>query len=237
IYYRRIQWSGTTASWADSSSQQLTNWGSAPEYYDFDDATSTLPLAPEGSSCSYSIELYRDGSRLQMATIRNGYLWTCQYVGLSGTGGSYSGTDTGAAVDRSGIQWWQLQLNSSGTPLTYVRSGMVYDSASSNPWWYYMPSLAVNWQNQAVLGFSGSSANNYIGAFYTWVMGNGATLGSNVVLTNGSSCAAIWWGDYSFTTVDPMDNQTIWTIQGFASNEGGPPYCWSDWIASVKPGP
>ena len=93
-----------------------------------------------------------------MAVIRNGYLWTCQHAGLDNANGTY--TNSGSTVNRSGIQWWKFQLNSTGTPPTYSASGMVYDSATSNPWWYYMPSLAVNSNNVILVGFSGSNPNN-----------------------------------------------------------------------------
>ena len=79
-----------------------------------------------------------------MAVIKNSALWTCHHVGLDNTQGSYDGNESGSTVDRSGLQWWKLQLNATGTPLTYSDSGMVYDNASSNPYWYYYPSLAVN---------------------------------------------------------------------------------------------
>jgi hypothetical protein len=235
IYYRRIQWSSGTNLWVDSSWQPLSASG-APEYYDFDDWTSSTPNAPEGSGCSTGLGFQWDGGRLHMAMIRNNILWTCQQVGLNGTSGSYNGNDTGSAVDRSGIQWWQLQCNSSGTPLTYTRSGIVYDNSTSNPWWYYFPSLAINWQNDVVLGFSGSSAVNDVTALYTWMMSNGTKLGSNITIEAGSACGLNRMGDYSFTTVDPVDNQTIWTIQEYATSEGSGRN-WSDWIIAIQPGP
>ena len=173
-----------------------------------------------------------------MAIIRNGYLWTCQHVGLNSADGTYSGDQTGSSVNRSGIQWWKLQLNSTGTPLTYSASGIVYDRATSNPWWYYMPSLAVNWQNAMPLGFSGSSTTNYISAFRAGRTADGTLLGNPIVIQMGTAYYTndVRWGDYSYTTVDPADNQTFWTIQSFATNNFPAPG-WSDWLMSVKPGP
>ena len=42
------------------------------------------------------------------------------------------------------------------------------------------------------------------------------------------------WGDYSFTMVDPVDDETIWSVQGLGYNTGW--YQWSDRIVSAKPG-
>jgi hypothetical protein len=79
-----------------------------------------------------------------MATIRNGFLWTCQTVGLSGTNGTYVGEASGTNVDRSAIQWFKLQINPDGSGLSMNDHGRVHDSAGTNAWWYYFPSLAVN---------------------------------------------------------------------------------------------
>jgi len=40
----------------------------------------------------------------------------------------------------------------------------------------YFPSLMVNCAGDMVMGFSGSSATNYISAYYTWRLNNGPTL-------------------------------------------------------------
>ncbi len=138
-------------------------------------------------------------------------------------------------MNRSGIQWWKFQLHSTGTPLTYSASGVVFDSAASSPCWYYTPSLAVNWQNEMLLGFSGSSSNTYISAYYVGRMADGTMLGPPVLIRAGATAGGNPWGDYSFATVDPIDNQTFWTVQGFASSVS--PYPWADWVVSVRPGP
>ncbi len=61
--------------------------------------------------------------------IPNNLLWVCQRVGLAGTAGTYTGDQTGSIVDRSAIQWLELQLNSTGTPLTHIGHGRIYDVA------------------------------------------------------------------------------------------------------------
>jgi len=77
-----------------------------------------------------------------MVVIRDGYLWTCHHVGLSGANGAYSGDQTGTSVDRSAAQWLNFQVGSTG--LTFNAYEWVFDCAATNAFWYYMPSLMVN---------------------------------------------------------------------------------------------
>ena len=67
---------------------------------------------------SPAIRLNQTGSRLMMAVIRDGALWTCHHVGLSGTNGSYSGNATGTNVDRSAVQWLKLTTDTNGNFLS-----------------------------------------------------------------------------------------------------------------------
>ncbi len=203
-------------------------------FFDFDSNAGNAPGAPQLGG-SFTISLGRTGSRLQPPFIRNGFLWTCQHVGLDNTNGSYGGGGAGSTVDRSGIQWWKFQSSSTGNPLSYTASGLLYDNRTSNPWWYYMPSLAVNSNNVILVGFSGSSPNNYISALYSGVRADGTTILPPIVTQSGNAYFTGSWGDYSFTTVDPTNNRTLWTIQVFANNVS--PYPWGDWIVSALPSP
>ena len=231
IWYRRIQWDQVpSAAWAGDW-QALSVNGETP-YFDFDnDPTGTYGAPQLGGTLR--VNFGRQGSRLHMAVIRNGYLWTCQHVGLDNPGGTYSGS----TVDRSGIQWWRLQVFSTG--LTDAGHSIVFDNASIGPVWFYMPSLAVNCANAIVLGYSGSSGSTYINAYYTARMADGTIPAQSVVIQNGNSYNQYagpprGWGDYSFTTVDPVDNQTFWTVQCFAAaTDNG--LNWSDWVVSLIP--
>ena len=124
--------------------------------------------------------------RRMAAVIRNGFLWTCQTIGLNGTNGVYSGDKFGTNVDRSAIQWFRMQLGTNGATLTLRNNGRIFDSVhQTNAWWYHYPSVGVNCPGDMVAGFSGSSVTNYIGAFYTWRLSNGTTLQTPRVLQLG----------------------------------------------------
>src|SRR5205809_288543 len=68
---------------------------------------------------------------LMMATVRNGFLWTCQTVGLSGTNGTYTGDASGTNVDRSAIQWLAFEISPDATTLTLFDHGRVFDPSAT----------------------------------------------------------------------------------------------------------
>jgi len=148
-----------------------------------------------------------------MATVRNGFLWTCQTVGLSGTNGTYTGDASGTNVDGSAIQWLAFEISPDATTLTLFDHGRVFDPAASNAEWYYFPSLAVNCAGDMVAGFSGSSPTNYVGAFYSWRLSSGTVLGQPRQFQAGIVSSASRFGDYSATSWDPTNDWSFWTIQ------------------------
>jgi hypothetical protein len=109
----------------------------------------------------------------------------------------------------------------------------------------------VNGAGHMVIGFSGSKSTEHIGAFYSGCKADGTTVAKPILIQAGTAYSAPGapngimnppangrWGDYSYTTLDPMDQTglTFWTIQEYAetadnSNVGG---AWGTWITSVK---
>ncbi|MBI2928550.1 MAG: hypothetical protein HYY24_23015 [Verrucomicrobia bacterium] len=250
IRYRRLQWVGQTDSvtWADTSWQTL----SAPparRYFDLEcvyyDPNCGAPDAPQLGG-PIKLSLKRVGSRLMSAVVRTqgstAFLWTCQFVGLDGTDGDYDGNETGGDMNRSGIHWWKLQINSTGTPLTYNTSTMVYDNAASNPYWYFMPSLMVNQVGDMALGFSASrgtvsSGTEYIGALYTGRLSGGTTPSKPILLQAGSHYRPdVLWGDYSATVLDPSDSLSFWTVQEYVEDFSGSQF-WGTWVGKITPVP
>ncbi len=95
-----------------------------------------------------------------------------------------------------------------------------------------MPSLVVNTNGDMVIGFSGSKTNEYIGAFYMGRLANGTTLDMPVLLQAGRSFYGnTYWGDYSYTSLDP-DGLTFWTVQEYAGSPAGAN--WGTWAANIK---
>ena len=223
----------------------ITNAGlTYRDYYDLDIPDVT---APEGTALGGGqINLWPIGSRLSMTVIRNGALWTCQAVGLNGTNGVFTnavyGADQSTNVDRTGVQWLKLNVDSTNGLLGYSAHGRVYDRISTtNVLWYHYPSITVNCAGDMVTGFSGSGATNYISAFYSWRLANGTVLDTPGIIWAGTTNSYDpRWGDYSATTLDPADDHSFWTVQEVAlpSHNDDPTYGnWATVIARIKPKP
>jgi hypothetical protein len=166
--------------------------------------------------------------RLYAATMRNGRLWTAHNVGVNNTGVA------GAAPNRNAARWYELQSLSTTTP-TVRQSGTLFDNNATNDTNqrnYWIPSIAVSGQGHAALGCSIAGTNERINAFTTGRLASD-TLGT---LRDGPGIPAGYtssstaynpagdpggpsrrWGDYSFTSVDPNDDMTMWTIQEFCN--------------------
>ncbi len=216
-------------------------------YFDLD-GTEAIQAPQKGGSGR--IQLSGEGgvgSRLATPVMRNGLLWTCQTVGLDGMNPTYEGGATGSGVDRSAIQWIKFEVTPGGNGLVYSWHDRIFDDAETNPTWYYMPSLMVNCRMELVLGFSGSSEDLFVSAFYSW-FANCTTsrpepFQSGVDFFNedlGDYDLISRWGDYSNTSLDPLDDTTFWTVQAYALPREVDPVSglrqgvWGTWVQEVK---
>ena len=170
------------------------------------------------------------GISVTLNVIPDGALWTCHHVGLNGTNGGYT---TNQIVDRSGAQWLKLSTDTNGTFLS-ITNGRVYDAASVDPHYYYFPSLMVNKAGDMVMGFSGSRSNAFIGAFYSWRAANGINSQPLVLRPGQGPFESSRWGDYSYTSLDPIDSLSFWTVQQYAGED---PFDnrWGTWISEILP--
>ena len=176
-------------------------------------------------------EVNAGDDRLQGSMIRNGRLWTCRSVGVNASGGE-------AGANRTGCEWLELQTASNAT-LTLVQSGRVFDPAVSSPRFYFQPSVAVSGQGHMALGFHGSRAAEYLSAFTCGrLAGNPAgTTGAVALVKAGTVPSALLpigglipWGFYTQTSVDPTDDQTLWTLLNVPHVLGTVGNGWGTWI-------
>ncbi len=133
---------------------------------------------------------------------------------------------------RNGARWYEIAGSAptatdplGGTP-ALVQSGTLCDSAASDPTGYIYPSVTGTGQGHMVLGSSFAATNLFAGAAAAGrlrIDPAGATqaattaqsgLASYTLLSSGLNR----WGDYSFTSVDPNDDQTVWTFQEYADS-------------------
>jgi hypothetical protein len=144
-------------------------------------------------------------------------LWTAHNIEVNSSGvGSTSG-------GRDGARWYQLG-NLGGTP-NLIQSGTLFDTASSNPRYFWIPSIAMNGQGHASLNASTSASNKFAGIASSAHLASetsGTTEPFDLVQSGVSygnteqGNDPSRWGDYSQTVVDPTDNQTFWTFQEYA---------------------
>ncbi|MFA7361610.1 MAG: T9SS type A sorting domain-containing protein [Candidatus Kapaibacterium sp.] len=191
--------------------------------------TTSYPVTVPHSGNTGGTNGYLDAldDRLFAAYIRNGRLWTAHNINVNA-----SGVATGSR-SRDAIRWYEIN-NLSTTP-SLVQSGTVYDAAASNPRYYWIPTISVSGQGHAAVGFSTAGANNRIDAGITGRLSNDAlgTMQTPYIYTSSSTAYnpsgdpggsyGRRWGDYSYVSVDPEDDMTMWTVQQFcnASNSYG----------------
>jgi Chitobiase/beta-hexosaminidase C-terminal domain len=183
------------------------------------DATA-LPINVNASGTSGQLDALDD--RLFAAHIRNGRLWTAHNIAVDATGVA------SPSKDRDAVRWYELSVPvGAGTP-TVVESGTIYDSAqfASSARWFWIPSVVVSGQGHAAFGFSSAGPAFRINAATAGRLAADAlgTVNAPTLFTasstpyNPSDGNPHRWGDYSFTSVDPDDDMTMWTIQEFCDS-------------------
>ncbi|MGY2874665.1 hypothetical protein ACVW00_001855 [Marmoricola sp. URHA0025 HA25] len=184
-------------------------------------ATSTpLPVPHQDNAKGNNGRLDGLDDRLLEATMTaDGHIWTAHGIGVNAAGGVSS-----PAPNRDGARWYELG-GVSATP-QLVQSGTVFDSSATNPRFYWMPTLAVSGQGIMALAGSVAGAALHANAWYAAKL-PGDPVSAPVNYTTSTfaynppgdtgGTGGRRWGDYSLTRVDPTDNQTIWTIQEYAS--------------------
>jgi len=180
-----------------------------------------------------TIKLDAGDTRMLSVQYRNGSLWATQNVFLPA-----SGTPT-----RTAAQWWQINP----ATLTATQFGRIDDPTGVNSYAY--PSIAVNRNNDVLVGYSRFSANQYASANYSFRASTDTvgTLRPEVLLKAGEGVyfktfgyGLNRWGDYSATQVDPLNDRDFWTIQEYAATPAPLPGTndgdgnWGTWWGYVK---
>jgi len=205
-----ITFPGGTPTWTDMGYIEVTAY-----------PTSGLPNAPQLGSTNL---IETNDARLLNAVLRNGYIWTTHTVANE--------TNT-----KTEVAWYQINPASASPSSPYgtpAQQGRISDTTR----WYYYPSIAVNSNGDAGIGFSGSSTSEYAGAYYTARQSSdtSGTMQSVAALKAGLasyyktfSGTANRWGDYSATCIDPDDDLRFWTLQEYASTPSGGSDRWGTW--------
>lgn len=165
--------------------------------------------------------------RLFAAHLRQGRIWTAHNIAVNNTGT----TDTPRT--RNAVRWYEIKDLDTAAPSLAQAGTLFAETANNSPddRNYWIPSVMVSGQGHAAFGFSVAGTNEYInagtaGRFATDPLGllresvmiTSSTTAYNPPSNTGSSRGYRRWGDYSYTSLDPVDNMTMWTVQQFCDS-------------------
>ncbi len=178
--------------------------------------STAFPLAAPQTGSGKKLDALDD--RLFAATFRDGSLWTAHNIGVNGSGVASSPT-------RTGVRWYELTGIPTGETPSLVQAGTIFDGAASSPRFFFIPSVTVSGQGHAAFGFSTSGSSEHpnaatVGRLAGDALGTVGTtqLSTNSTSTYGPQASPIQrWGDYSYTSLDPVDDMTMWTVQEFSN--------------------
>jgi Secretion system C-terminal sorting domain len=171
--------------------------------------------------------LATNDGRISTGVMVNGSIWCAQHVGLPATG-----TATSTAV-----QWWQINPVNGAVQQT----GRIGGAPGT---WRYYPGIAVNANNDVIIGYTVSTTTTRVGAAYSTrsVSTPNNTMDAEFLYKAGID--TYWkdfnsgrarWGDYSHSALDPVDG-SLWTIQQYADARTGTTDAgsrWGVWWAQV----
>jgi hypothetical protein len=188
------------------TSPTLTDLGLVPVTY-----FQTPPNAP-AKGCD--VPLATIDARLFMSVYRDGSLWTAHTIAVNG---------------RAGCRWYELDPEAG----TVIQEGTVADSSL----YYFFPAIMVNQAGDAVMGFTGSNADTYPSCFYTGRLADDppGEMAAPLMYKEGEAGQDLIdgagrnrWGDYSYTTLDPVDQMTFWSLQEYGHGNND---VWGTYIA------
>ncbi len=167
---------------------------------------SEIPIAPASSppgapALDSDTNVSTVDNRFQDAVYRNGSLWTCHTIRFN---------------DLPACRWYEVNPET----LEIIQFGTINDEVRA----YYFPSLAIDRFSNMVIGFSGSSATEFIGVYYSGRLATDplGRVSLPVQYQEGVSgqnhpdgIGRNRWGDYSGTSVDPVDGFSVYTAQTY----------------------
>jgi hypothetical protein len=168
-----------------------------------------------------------DQDEIASACLRHGKIWAVQTATLP---------PAGSIPLHTVVQWWRIAPD--GALDAFGRIG---DDAGST--WLGFPSIAVNADDGALIGYSLFSTGRFASAGYSISTGCGgdAALAEIHLLKDGEAAyirpdgsGSNRWGDLSETVVDP-DGRTLWTLQEYAAAAVGGKSRWGTWWGGFAP--
>jgi hypothetical protein len=180
-----------------------------------------VPINVTVQGTSGTIDALGSPARLLAAHYRNGSLWTSHNVGVNSSGGTSS-------PDRNGVRWYEIQGIPTGQTPSVAQSGTIFQSGAA-ALSYWMGTIMVSGQGHAAAGFTQAGPNNFLDAATTGRLASDPPGAMDTPVSYTSSSSAYnpsdasnphRWGDYSYTSLDPADDMTMWTVQEWCQSAG-----------------
>lgn len=132
--------------------------------------------------------------------LQSGSIWFSQAVNCDG---------------RSAVQWHQV----SAADGTIQQTGLIKSDTTN----YIQTTLAVNKNNDVLIGFQEANANMFVSPRFTYRKATDAAGSIREIVRVGEGTGAadgVAWGDYSGSVVDGDNQLDLWTIQSRANEKG-----------------
>ena len=130
------------------------------------------------------------------------------------------------------VRWYQFNVTGGNFPATAVQQQSWNNG--NDGLWRWMPSIAVDQNGNMAIGYSASSAAQNPSIRYAGRLAadplNNLGQGEAIMTAGGGhqTHSSGRWGDYSMTTIDPVDNLTFWH-----TNEYYPVTSSANWFTRV----
>ncbi len=164
-------------------------------------------------------------ARMHTMIFRNNKLWAVHHIYLPANDPQYAA-----------IQWWNLD-----TTGVILQRGRIEDPDQITS--FAFPSIAVNANEDVIIGHGVFSENHYAGAAYSYKdhLDDEGSMRDYYIYKEGLAPYHKTfggdrnrWGDYSAVFVDPVDDIDFWAVHEFADLPNGSDK-WGTWWAFLKP--
>lgn len=177
--------------------------------------------------------------QLTSSTLRNGEIWTSHTIAVNNLGQAVPTCESGFTDPscRDALHWYRI--NVTGATPQVTASYTIFDPNN----YYVFGSVMVSGQGNALFGMTISGQSTFPSAGAAYLLA-GTTVPSGLVATQAGTAPyypssgvdsgnPLRWGDYSFTSLDPCDDMTMWTLQEYAFSSTA----WGLWAAKVRASP
>ena len=218
IFYIMQNWSGTAGSIRLSTvtgNLPTATWNTTGTGVVFPTTTQAWINSPGNvaEQLGETRKLATNDARISSGVMVNGNIWVAQHIGINAT--------------NVAVQWWQLNGNAGASFGNVMQRGRIGAGMPNNYRWF--PSIAVNENEDVLIGYTVSSSTSRVSAAYSFR--------SNTTPLNTTDDEYIYkvglstyykdfggprarWGDYSHSALDPLDG-SLWTIQEYAAQRVG----------------